>query len=286
MLLVESDYVLGIAAFWQGEFTSAREHFESAVARYRPDQRREHLIHFGLDPKVVCQSRLGNTLWFLGYPEAAVRARQAALALAEEIGHPFSLGTALAFAAVLALDMREADGVRTFAALLADEQAKHGMRPNDVATEHFGGYIDVLDGQASTGIARIQRVLDESRQGDHAPGMRAFTVRVLLEACAVAGDARTGLATADWALALPDAHRIWESETRRLRAEFLAALGAPPSDVEAELGLALTVARQQEAKSLELRAATSLLRHRLARGDRSGITQTREMLALNRRGVS
>ncbi len=270
MLVVESHYVLGIASFWQGEFVDARMHFEAAVARYRPAQCREHLLRFGLDPKVICQSRLGNTLWFLGYAEAAVRAHQTALALAEEIGHPFSLGTALAFAMVLALDMRDADGVRTYAALLATEQAKHGMRPNDVATEHFGGYIDVLDGRMDAGIARIRRALDESRQGDHAPGMRAFSVRVLLEACAVAGDARTGLATAEWALALPDAHRIWEAETRRLRAEFLAALDAPPSEVEAEFERALAVAHRQGAKMLALRTARSLLRFQLAASDVAG----------------
>ncbi len=279
VLLVESQYVLGIAAFWQGEFAAARKHFESAVAHYRAKHRRTHLLRYGLDPMVVCLSRLGNTLWFLGFPEGAARARDAALVLAGEIGHPFSRGTALAFAAVLALDMRDTAAVRTYVAMLAEEQAKHGMRPNDVAAEHFGGYIDALDGRTDAGISRIRRMLDESRQGDHAPGMRAFTVRVLLEACAVAGDARTGLAAADWVLSLADAHRTWEAETRRLRAEFLAALGAPADEVEAELDRALAVARQQGAKSLELRAATSLLRHRLAHGDSSGAAQARKLLA-------
>jgi DNA-binding SARP family transcriptional activator len=278
MLLVEADYVLGILAFWQGEFAGARGHFESAVERYRPEQRRAHLLRYAIDPKVVCLSRLGNTLWFLGYPEAAVRARDAALELADEIGHPFSRATALVFAALLALEMRDADGVRAYAALLAAEHAKHGMRPNDVSAEHFGGYADVLAGRAQAGIARIRRTLDESRQGDYAPGMRANTVRMLLEVCALAGDARTGLETADWALALGDAHGIWEAETRRLRAEFLAALGTPAEEVESEFARALAVARRQGAKMLELRAAASLLRDRLQRGDPAA-SQARECLA-------
>ena len=88
MLLVEAAYVLGIAAFWQGEFAAARDFFEDAVDRYRPEHRHAHLISYGLDPKVVCLSRLGNTLWFLGYPETATRARDAALALADELGIP------------------------------------------------------------------------------------------------------------------------------------------------------------------------------------------------------
>src|SRR5262249_36224896 len=211
MLLVEASYVRGIVAFWQGEFPVAREHFEAAVERYRPEQRHAHLLRYGLDPKVVCLSRLGNTLWFLGYSEPAVRARDAALALADEIGHPFSRATALTFATILSLEMRDADGVRAYTAMLSTEHAKHGMRPTEVATEEFGGYLDVLDGRGQGGLPRLQRALDDTRQQDHAPGLRAHAVRMLLEACALAGDARTGLAMANWELGLDDAHHIWEA---------------------------------------------------------------------------
>jgi len=267
VLLIEADYVRGIAAFWQGEFASARGHFKAAVYGYRPEDRHAHLLRYGSDPKVICLSRLGNTLWFGGYPEAAVRTRDAALALADEIGHPFSRAVALVFAALLALEMHDAGGVRVYAAMLTAEQAQHGARPNQVAIEHFDGYVDVLDGRAAVGIKRIQRTLDDSRQVDHAPGLRARSVRVLLEACAACGDARTGLAAADRALAWGGADRLWEAETRRLRAEFLAVLGGPASEVEAEFGRALQVARRQEAKMFELRTAASLLRHRMERGD-------------------
>jgi DNA-binding SARP family transcriptional activator len=270
MLLVEADYVFGIVAFWQGEFLAARRHFEAVVGRHRPEQRRAHLVRYGLDPAVICLSRLGNTLWFLGYPEAAARARDAALALADEIGHPFSRATALVFASILSLEMRDADGVRAYVGMLATEHAKHGMRPNDVNAELFGGYFDVLDGRREAGLARIRRMLDESQEGDYAPGMRTISVRVLLEACAAAGDARTGLATAEWELGLRDAHRILEAETRRRRAEFLAALGASASEVEAEVERALSIAHRQGAIMLELRAATSRLRFRLERGEIAG----------------
>jgi DNA-binding SARP family transcriptional activator len=279
MLLVEADYVLGIAAFWQGELHAAREHFAAAVERYRPEHRRAHLVRYALDPKVICLSRLGNTLWFLGHPEAAIRARDEALALAEELGHPFSRGTALVFASVLAVDMRDPDGIRAYAAMLASEHQELGARVTRVAGEAFGGFVDVLDGREETGIARIQRSLDDARTGDYAPGGRAIHVRILLAACALAGAAQTGLTEADRALALGDAGRLWEAETRRLRAEFLAALGAPAAEVEAELERALAIARDQGAKMLELKAAVSLLRQRLKRGDEAGTGRSREQLA-------
>lgn len=266
MLLVEAAYVLGIAAFWQGEFEPARGHFEAAVALYCPAHRSTHLLRYGLDPQVICLSRLGNTLWFLGHPEAATRSRDAALALAEEIGHPFSRATALVFAALLSLDMGNRERVRAYAAMLAAGREDHVTRPVQVSTESIGGYVDVLDGREEFGIARIQRSVEEVREADHAPGQRAHLVRVLLEACAVAGDARTGLAAADRALAAGDAARIWEAETRRLRAEFLVALGGSVDEIETEFGRALAVARRQGAISLELRAAASLRRWRSERG--------------------
>jgi DNA-binding SARP family transcriptional activator len=279
VLLVEGEYVLGIAAFWQGEFELARGHFEAAVDRYRSEHRSAHLLRYGLDPKVICLSRLGNTLWFLGFPETATRARDAALALADEIGHLHSRGTALVFAALLAVDMREPERVRAYTGSLNDDGLEHQWRPSQVNGAALNGYVSVLEGQTEAGIAHIQHALNELGRADHAPGMRACLVRLLLEACAVARDARTGLAAAERALGMGGAACVWEAETRRLRAEFLAALGAPTEDIEAEFERALRVARRQGAKMLELRAATSLLRHRMERGDGAGTSEARHLMA-------
>ena len=267
--VVEGRYVLGIAAFWKGELDSARRHFEAAVDRYRPGQRHVHLLRYGLDPKVICLSRLANTLWFLGRPSAAERARDAALALAGEIDHPPSRAVTLIFAAMLALELREPALLRRHVAALAAGPAQH-MRPSQVHAEGLGGYIDVLNGAVEAGFARIQRALQTSREAQHAPGLYASQLRVLLEACAVAGDARAGLAATDLALATAGSVRLWEAELRRLRAEFLIALGAPAEESEAELHRALSVARRQGARRLELRAAVSLLRH--GPGGRDGRT--------------
>jgi len=78
---------------------------------------------------------------------------------------------------------------------------------------------------------------------------------------------RAGLAAADFLLAPDAGARLYDAEALRLRAGFRAALGAPREDVGAELERALAVARSQGARSLELRAAAGLLRHRLEAGD-------------------
>ncbi|MGN6755115.1 MAG: hypothetical protein ACTHMJ_01870, partial [Thermomicrobiales bacterium] len=76
-----------------------------------------------------------------------------------------------------------------------------------------------------------------------------------------------------------EAAGLWQAEARRLRAVFLAALDAPEREVEAEFDRALQTARNQGARSLELRAATSLLDYRLRHGDGPTVDAARERLA-------
>jgi DNA-binding SARP family transcriptional activator len=260
VLVVEAEYVLGIAEFWQGRFAAARQHFEAAVARYRPEDIDTYLLGYWLDPRVVCTSRLANTWWFLGRRGAAIAARDAALAWADEIGHPASRSAALVFAGLLSLELRDAAGVRAHAAALLAAAGEHESNATALTAQALAGYVEVLDGGPAAGIARIQRALDAVQAVDPAPGARASMLRVLLAAATACGDARTGLAAAERALAATDGVATWESETRRLRAEFLAVLDAPAAQVAAELDRALAVARRQGAPLFELRTATAMLR--------------------------
>jgi hypothetical protein len=147
-----------------------------------------------------------------------------------------------------------------------------------VVADALAGYLLVLDGQEAAGIDRIRGASSDPDEDEHAPGMHAMVARVLLEACVVAGDTGTGLVAAEGALGLDGDVRTWASEARRRRAEFLAALGAPGDEVEAELGRALEVARDQGARLLELRAATSVLRHQLDAADDRPPGRARERL--------
>jgi tetratricopeptide (TPR) repeat protein len=275
--VVEGEYVLGIAAFWTGTFGAARRHFEGAVERYRPEQRPIHVARYGLDPKVVCTSRLGNTLWFLGHPDGATRARSAALVLADEIGHPHSRHTALAFAAMLALELGDLERLCDYAAMLGARRGEL-WRPTRVSSDALDGFVEVLDGRREEGMARLWKALDDPAEAEHAPGLHASVARLLLGACVAAGDAHTGLVAVDRALGLGDNVRTWESECRRLRGEFLAAVGAPADQVEEELRQARAVARRQGATMLELRAAISLLRQCVG-GDAEQVSQARAALA-------
>jgi ATP/maltotriose-dependent transcriptional regulator MalT len=223
-------------------------------------------------------SRLGNTLWFLGRFDAAVQARDAALELAEETGHPYSHWVALVFAAMLALELGEVERFRAYTARAKAVWADPATH-NQISIDSFNGYIDVLDGHEAEGIVRIQRALEDARGAQSVPGIVGNLVRLLLAACETAGAAQAGLAAAERALTAGGSARAWEAEAHRLRGEFLAALGGPAEEVEAELERAFEVAGRQGAQALVLRAAITLARYRAGRGDGPGAAEARQRLA-------
>ncbi|HWH05995.1 MAG TPA: hypothetical protein VNT23_06135 [Gaiellaceae bacterium] len=263
VLWVESAYVLGVAAYWQGRLEDAREEFEAALKRYRPEHRLGHLLRYGQDPRVFCHMRLAHTLWLLGRGDDAGRARAEALAFATQTGHPYSRAVALVFAVLLALDQGDEDRFRQYANELRCDQSALEARPNRSGAEAFAAFIDLLDGRTEQGVERIGlAAADARREGPAAPGHAGFLMRLLVEGLARAGDAKAGLVAADEALAMGGGVQLWEAEIRRLRASFLDALGAAPAEVEAELVRAIEIAERQRARPFELRARESLERLR------------------------
>lgn len=217
VLVVEGAYVLGIASFWQADLHMARRHFEMAVERYQPQDRMTHVINYGQDPKVVCLSRLANTLWFLGLPEQAQAARAAAMAWAEEIDHRFSTMVALTFGVLLAVDMSDEPGVREWTARLVT-QAQDWM--NDNVTRGFQGYVAVLDGDVDRGLAEVRASVEHACHSPSAPGQHAMLLRVLLAACLAVGDRDAALATADRLLETGGPARLWAPVARKVRGEL------------------------------------------------------------------
>ncbi len=82
-----------------GEFAPARAHLEQGIALYDPQHHRSHAFLYGQDPGVICLSYAALVLWYLGYPDQALKRSHEALTLAQELSHPFSLAFALIFAA-------------------------------------------------------------------------------------------------------------------------------------------------------------------------------------------
>ena len=220
VLAVESEYLLGISAFWAGDFESAREHFETVDRRSDPARRGEHLLRFGQDPHPVCVGRLANTLFFLGDHEEVFPAADRAVAMAEELRHPFTAGVVCVFAALLAVDMNDPHRFCDYLDRLPDVTGQQAL---GVAAEALQGYGDVLAGQPGAGLRRIRSAVELSSV-DHAPGQQATHLHLLVDAHEVARDAAGGRRAAEEALAAPGT-RIWDGDHHRARGNFLVALG-------------------------------------------------------------
>src|SRR4029450_7811400 len=88
-LAVLAHSALGSTWFCLGALPVARQHLEEAIARDTPDQHRAPVFRIGQDPGVGCRAYAARTLWVLGYPDQALARLHDALALAQELSHPF-----------------------------------------------------------------------------------------------------------------------------------------------------------------------------------------------------
>jgi predicted ATPase len=260
--LLPTYVALGMALFHLGELTSAREYLEQGMAlddSQRPHARPTPAV---ADPQVVCASYTSWVLWFLGYPEQAVQRSHEALALAQELGHPFSQAFALAYVPMIHLARREARAARAraeAAITLANEQ---GFPIWAAFGTFYHGWALAAQGQPEEGIAQMRQGLDAWLDTGAELGRSTILV-MLAEGYGAVGQIEEGLTVLAEALAVADkmGERYYEAELHRLKGQLL--LQSAVSDVaraETYFHQALTLARRQQAKSLELRAAMSLAR--------------------------
>ncbi len=261
VLIVESNYVLGVARFWLGDFAAARERLEEALSSYDRSRHPTHVALYSQDPGVVCGTRLAYDLWFLGFPEQAARMRDGSLALARELAHPFSLAYALTFACWLSNEL----GDRAFTESLVSEARDLTTEQRFSFLRHMNtvmrGWLQVASGELEDGIGRIT----EGLAAAHEIGQdlyRPYALGLLARALARSGRTEEGKAALDEALEMSDRteERFWEAELHRLRGDLLLDR-EPPAEAEAENCYlrALRTASGQGARALELRAAVSRL---------------------------
>jgi predicted ATPase len=101
-LLLQAHHALWTTAYNTGALLTARRHTEQGLALYTTAQHHTQTEHYGgHDPRVCARTYAALSLWHLGYPEQAEQWNEAALALAQALGHPFTLGHTLQSAAEL-----------------------------------------------------------------------------------------------------------------------------------------------------------------------------------------
>jgi tetratricopeptide (TPR) repeat protein len=300
--LMLAHWVLGQSHWLQGQLLAAREHLEQALALHDPDAGHPLSPVFGADPGVMGCSVRGNVLWLLGYPDQSRASLRQALARAEAIEQPSSAAFAHLMAGAVCLLLGR-DGTTALShAQALPRQGGAGLEYGPWAQLLTGqGQVEAVSGQAQAAPgqaadpgmkAALERSLAQAAEAGSAlqtlgSGVgQASQLLIQAQMCALAGQTERGLEAMDRAQAWIERTgvRNLQAEVWRMRGELLLALTPSPSpggrgeagEAEAWLRRALEVAREQQARWLELRAAVSLARLRQAQGRRH---EARELLA-------
>jgi predicted ATPase len=276
-LLSYAHMTLGWTLYLLGELTSARSHLEQTMARYDP-QTHPRSTFFTTDPRVECLSCAAWTLWYLGYPDQALKRSQEALDVAAGLSHPFGMAYALAWAALFHLLRRDELSVREQAEAVITLATEQGFSYWVAFGTVMRGGALAEQGQVEEGITQMQQGLAVF-QAMGTQVSRPHRLVLLAKAYGMTGQVEKGLTILAEGLAMVDKNgeRYSEAELYRVKGELtlqkfhvpgLTLQVADPRSLmpdaqgEAEICFlkAIEVARKQQAKSRELRAATSLAR--------------------------
>lgn len=250
---------LGGTAFSLGEPDSARKHFREADVLYNPLQHPSHVARFGVDLGLFSRIWETHALWLWGYPDQARTKAEETLARARELSHPFSEAVTLAYATMLNQFRRDIGEVDRLAKATIAHSVEHGFPYYQAWAVVLEGWSGAVRGAREEGITAMRGGIEvlQATAGVRLPYYRAL----FAEACGCFG--RIDMAHQALADAFTDIRkaeeRWWEAELHRLRGELLRLEGMNRS-AEAEICFrrAIEVARDHQAKSLELRAAVSL----------------------------
>jgi predicted ATPase len=227
---------------------------------------------------VVCLDYATCTLWGLGYPAQAVQRSHEALALAQTLEHPPSLASAQHFAAFLYHRCRKVTAVQAEADALLTLATAQGF-PLWVGFGTFwNGWVLTMQGQGEVGLAQMHQGMAAVLATGQTLAQPLCLV-LLAEAAGHVGKIAEALDLLAKVLAVFEAMGRGDmlSEVYRLQGALLLCQAVPDvAQVEACFHQALIIARHQQAKSWELRAAMSLARLWQCQGKRD---EARDLLA-------
>jgi serine/threonine protein kinase/DNA-binding SARP family transcriptional activator/pimeloyl-ACP methyl ester carboxylesterase/predicted ATPase len=276
---LQSYALLACSRFHQGDFAQAVEHAQQGLTLYNPEQHVTLDAYYGDELGISCHYWAAHALWFLGYPDQAVAKVRNALTLAEELGYKFGLLHAQEQAIYVYQFRRDVAEVLKWAKASVALAVEQGFAYRQATATILGGWAVALSGELAEGLAQLQAGL-AAYEAIGAKIDTPYYLALLAELHGRVGQVDLALEKLDEALALVrDSHAFfYEAEIHRLYGELLLQTGDETREAEAEARFqqAVDLARQQQARSLELRATMSLSRFWQAQ-DRSG--EARQALA-------
>jgi predicted ATPase len=270
--------VMGISLLHTGDIAESRKHFDRATALYDPAEHRPLATRFSVDARVSILSFRAWALWFLGYPKAALVDADHALKYAREIGQAATVMVALHHAAFTHIHCGNYGAANAEAGELVALTDEKGARQWKAGGMLARAWLFAVTGKTSDAVQMLTSGITAWRSTGSTVFMPWF-LSLLARAYAglsqfddawhFIGEAMTAIETTK--------EKWCEAEVHRVAGE-IALLSQEPDTAKAEAYFerALSVARQQQAKSWELRAAMSMARLWRDQGKRK---EARDLLA-------
>jgi class 3 adenylate cyclase/tetratricopeptide (TPR) repeat protein len=251
---------LGFTAFARGNFPAAHAALERSISMCEDGKAAAYLDLSAQDPRVHVRLYDGMALWLLGYPDQALRICAEARRYADDSRHPFSE----AMARTISLRVHQ---LRGEAAVVAREVTaaielckEHGFVHYLAMAMILGGWASAQQGEFDKGIAEIREGLEKERATD-ALLLESYTLGLLGDACIKSqryGQALDFLNQAQSRLDEESSERFYAAEIYRLLGETCARSHRDLDQAEHYMRKGLEVAREQKAKSLELKICMSM----------------------------
>ena len=269
---------MGVSLLHTGDIEEARVHIDRAIALYDPAKHRQLATRFGQDVRVALLFYRSLTLWPLGYPEGALADADRAIRDAREIGQAASLMAALTLTSLSQIHCGSyavANAQLDEAIMLANEKGAVFWKVGGMLVQ---GCLFAIAGKASDAVRTITSGLSAWRATGTTVWVPTY-LSYLTRAYAELGQFdEASRCISEAIVAVQTTNESWyEADIYRIAGEI--ALKSPKPDAakaEANFERALALARIQQAKSWELRAAMSMAR--LWR-DRGKPQQARDLLA-------
>jgi DNA-binding SARP family transcriptional activator/tetratricopeptide (TPR) repeat protein len=260
---LETEMMLTGSRLHLGRLAEATEQFERALRLNDPSAVQRIADEQGWNYASHGRAWYAHALWLQGRADTALAQGLEGMRIADELGQPFNQALATTYFALLQQLRSDPATARRSAeralAITTESRAPYYRAWAEILVRH----AEASSRPDAEAIGALRTSIDLFR----ASGARLrlpYYLGLLAGVCGQAGRAAEGLAAIDEALAQARAsnERWWDAELHRLRGELRLAAGAHEDEAEAAYLRALEVARAMGARSLELRAATSLARLR------------------------
>jgi ATP/maltotriose-dependent transcriptional regulator MalT len=261
-LILAADHCGWIIEFARGDLTRARDYIEHGLTLYDPNRHRDHAKIYGHDSG-VCALMSGSMIqWLAGYPDRALARSVEVQALAKRLDQPVDRMFANWGSAFVAVQSGESEYAVELSQDILKLSEEFGSKLFEALGILFQAGALTRQGLAQEGL-RASRIALEKAVRVKARVWLHFFLAGFLEACLATDELDDGLRAVQESVAIHEleGERVFKSEVHRLYGELILAKGGGSSDAaEGEFQLAKEIARQQGAKSLELRAVMSLAR--------------------------